>query len=166
MGTIRKQGKSALIPHSSVKNTLPQPDINTAANMHHRCCYCIINNVAFEKENLNEAIKNWSFTSCHKQLIKKRRQKSSKWGTVSFQNKVRHKQKTKTLKVHSARFDISIIVGCQKTDSACIHTQNNPQHIQLEHIQLYKSNCGIGNVLFHLVYLTWVYLKKRKKFYF
>ena len=63
MSAIRKQGKSALnlIPHTRVKNALPWPEVMTAANMHHRCCYCIIDNVAFAQENMNEmfeAIKN------------------------------------------------------------------------------------------------------------
>jgi len=36
-------------------------EVMTAANMHHRCCYCNIVNVAFAQENMNEmfeAIKN------------------------------------------------------------------------------------------------------------
>ena len=45
---------SALISHTRIKNALPWPEVKTAANMHHSCRYCIINNTAFAKENMNE----------------------------------------------------------------------------------------------------------------
>ena len=55
MHAIKKQGeKSVLIPHTRVKNSLPQGDIKTAASMCQRCCYCISDNVAFANENMNK----------------------------------------------------------------------------------------------------------------
>ena len=49
------------------KKSIPWPEVTTAANIHHRCCYYIIDNVAFSfgaQENMHktfEAIKNWSW---------------------------------------------------------------------------------------------------------
>ena len=47
-------GGCALILDTRVKTATPRPELKTAANMHHRCRYFFIDNVAFAKENTNE----------------------------------------------------------------------------------------------------------------
>ena len=43
-------GKNTLIPHTRVINTLPWTDVKTAANINHRCCNCITDNVALQRK--------------------------------------------------------------------------------------------------------------------
>ena len=73
--------------------------VKTAANMHHTCRYCIIDNVAFAKKNTNitfEAIKNRSLTA---PTIVSR--------TIDTEKETKNKNKTKKQKENK---QISIII--------------------------------------------------------
>ena len=104
--------------------------MSTAANMHHRCRYCIINNVAFAKENTNEtfdAIKNLCLNA---PMIASR-------AIDNLKNK-KQQQKTNIISIRSLQFpNQSWMKNKQKQQTNVFHVEvlserfdeNSPAHL-------------------------------------
>jgi len=106
------KGKALFTPHTSVNKALPRPDVKTAANTHHTCRSCIIDIVAFAKENTNETfelLKPSNIEAWLHQRLRHEQVKTNKSPTdINIRSRISHTQKPGQLKEEEEK----ITPGC------------------------------------------------------
>ena len=124
------KGKALFTPHTSVNRALPRPDVKTAANTHHTCRSCIIDNVAFAKENTNETfelLKPSNIEAWLHQRLRHEQVKTNKSPTnINIRSRISHTQKPGQLKEEEER----ITPECSTWAYSTGHSRGNKRESQ------------------------------------